>query len=589
MEWQAWITVAAVLLMIGLLALTRIGPDLVTLGVLTLLLTLKVLTPEQALAGFSNEGMITVAVLMVVTAGLRETGAMAMVAERILGRPRAPGRAQARLMLPTAFMSAFIYDAPLVTMLLPVVSDWAKRIRISPSLLMIPLSYAALLGGVCTLIGTSTNVIVSGLLVSQAHRPALRFFDVAWVGLPCALVGLSYLLCACRWLLPDRRWTFSDQDDPRQYTVEMVVEPGSPLVGQTIEQAGLRHLPGLYLVEIDRDGQILAAVAPHERLRTNDRLVFAGIVESVVDLQKMRGLKPANNQVFKLDAPRTHRCLIEAVVSNTCPLVGQTIRQGQFRTVYQAAIIALARNGERVRKKIGDIVLQPGDTLLLEAHPWFAERHRNSRDFFLVSRVENSTPARHDRAWVALLILLGMILVAATHWLGMLNAALLAAILMVFTGCCSGPDARRSLDLRTLVAIAALLGIGQAMETSGAAHALVQALLGLAGSHAWIALAIVYAMTMLFTEVMSHHAAVVLVFPIALATAHTLNVSLMPFAIAIMLAASFAFATPMGCQPNLLVYGPGGYRFADYLRIGAPVNLLTGAVAVLLTPLVWPF
>jgi di/tricarboxylate transporter len=369
----------------------------------------------------------------------------------------------------------------------------------------------------------------------------------------------------------------------------MVVEPSSPLVGQTIEEAGLRHLPGLYLVEIDREEQVLAAVAPQERLRANDQLVFAGILESVVDLQKMRSLKPATDQVFKLDAPRTHRCLIEAVVSNSCPLIGQTIREGKFRTTYQAAIIALTRNGERMRKKIGDIVLQAGDTLLLEAHPWFVERHRNSRDFLLVSRVENSTPARHDRAGVALAILLGMVFLAATRWLSMLNAALLAAVLMVLTRCCSGPDARRSIDLRLLVVIAALLGIGQAMEASGAAHTIVHTLIRLAGRNPWIALAIVYGLTMMFTEVMSHHAAVVLVFPIALATAHTLDVSVMPFAMVIMMAASFAFATPMGSQPNLMVYGPGGYHFADYLRIGGPLNLLTWAVAVLIAPLVWPF
>jgi di/tricarboxylate transporter len=589
MEWQAWTTVSAVGLMIGLMSLTRIGPDLITVGVLTLLLTLGVLTTEQALAGFSNEGMITVAVLSVVAAGLRETGAMGLVAQRVLGRPRTAVRAQARLIFPTALMSAFIYDTPLVAMLLPVVADWAKKLRIAPSQLMIPLSYATLLGGVCTLIGTSTNAIVNGLIVSQAKRPALHFFDVTWVGLPCALAGLAYLLLVCRWLLPDRRSAFGEQEDPRQYTVEMLVEPASPLVGETIEEAGLRHLPGLYLVEIDREGHVLAAVAPHERLRANDRLVFAGIIESVVDLQKMRDLKPATDQVFKLDAPRTHRCLIEAVVSNSCPLVGRTIREGKFRTVYQAAIIALARNGERVRKKIGDIILQAGDTLLLEAHPGFVERQRNSRDFLLVSRVENSTPARHDRAWVALVLLLGMVILAATHWLSMLNAALLAAGLMLLTGCCSGTDARRSIDLRMLVVIAALLGIGRAMEVSGAAHAIVQSVSRLAGSNPWIALATVYGLTMIFAEVLSHHAAVVLVFPIALATSHTLNVSLMPFIMAMMVAASCAFAMPLGCQPNLMVYGPGGYHFADYVRIGVPLNLVIWAVAVLIAPLMWPF
>ena len=223
----------------------------------------------------------------------------------------------------------------------------------------------------------------------------------------------------------------------------------------------MRHLPGLYLAEIERDGQVLPAVASHERLHAQDRLVFVGIVESVVDLQKIRGLQPATNQVFKLDVPRTDRCLIEAVVSNSCPLVGMTIREGRFRAVYNAAVIALARNGERVHRKLGDLVLQAGDTLLLEAHPEFADRHRNSRDFFLVSQVEDSVPARHDRAWVALTILSGMVLMASQDWVGMLNAAMLAAGLMIMTGCCSGAAARRSIDWQVLVVIGASFGLNR--------------------------------------------------------------------------------------------------------------------------------
>jgi di/tricarboxylate transporter len=589
MEWQVWTTVGVVGLVFVLLALTQIGADLIMLAALTVLLTAGVLSPADALAGFANEGMITVAVLFVVAAGLRETGGMGLVAQRVFGRPRSVVRAQVGMMVPVAVLSAFMNNTPLVAMMLPVVDDWAKKIQVSPSKLMMPLSFATILGGLCTLVGTSTNLVLSGLLVAHDPGQRLHMFDVAWVGLPCALAGLAYMAACSRWLLPERRPAISVLDDPKEYTVEMLVEPASALVGKTIEEAGLRHLPGLYLVEIDRHDRVLAAVPPHELLCANDRLVFAGVVDSVVDLQKIRGLKPATTQVFKLDAPRSHRCLIEAVVSNSCPLVGRTIREGRFRTLYNAAVIALARNGERVRKKMGDIVLQAGDTLLLEAHPSFADHHRNSRDFFLVSRVENSTPGRHDRAWTAAAILVGMVVAAGAGWLSMLNAAMVAAGLMILTRCCPGAVARRSIDWQVLTVIAASFGIGRAMQVSGAAEAIAQALIGPAGANPWVALAILYGVTMVFTEVMSNNAAAVLVFPIAMATAATLGVSHMPFILAIMMAASCGFATPIGYQTNLMVYGPGGYRFSDYLRFGGPLNLLVWAVTVLVAPLAWPF
>ncbi|MCI0463976.1 MAG: SLC13 family permease [Gemmataceae bacterium] len=589
MTWQAWTTLAVLAGTFGTLALTRIGADLVMLAALTVLLTAGVLTPQEALTGFSNEAVVTIAALFVVAAGLRETRAISLLAGRVLGRPRSVTVAQLRLMVPVSAASAFMNNTPLVAILLPVVKEWAKRANLAVSKLLIPLSYASILGGLCTLIGTSTNLVVNGLVISQTGRPGLALFDISWLGVPCAVVGIAYVATVGRWLLPDRRPAISDTDDPRQYTAEMVVEPGSLLAGKTIEQAELRHLPGLFLVEIERQGEVLPAVAPTERLQAGDRLVFAGIVDSVIDLQKIRGLRPATDQVYKLDSPRSHRCLIEAVVSDSCPLVGKTIREGRFRTVYNAAVIAVARNGERLRCKIGDVVLQTGDTLLLEAHPWFAEQQRNSRDFFLVSPVEGSTPPRHERAWLALGILAAMVLVGGLGWLSVLNAALLAAGLMVLTGCCSGSDARRSLDWQVLLVIAASLGLGLAVHKSGAAAAIAPAVIGLAGNSPWLALVLVYGVTMLFTEVLSNTASAVLVFPIALATANGLGVSFTPYVMAIMIAASCGFATPIGYQTHLMVYGPGGYHFSDFVRVGVPLNLLLWVVTVAIAPLAWPF
>lgn len=589
MNWEAWLAVTVVALVIGLLALTRYGADLVLVGGVTILLVAGVLTPAQALSGLANEGMVTVAILYVVAAGLRETGAIAWLVQGVLGRPRSLSHAQLRLMTPVVTASAFLNNTPVVAMFLPAVIDWARQNRLSVSKLLIPLSYAAILGGTCTLIGTSTNLVVNGLMTRQAGMPGLAMFDITWVGLPAALIGMAYLIFLGRWLLPDRRPVMSDLDDPRQYTVEMLVETGSPLVGKTIEEAGLRHLPGMYLVEVERDGEVLPAIGPHQRLRARDRLVFAGVVESVVDLQHFRGLVPASDQVFKLAAPRPERCLTEAVVSDSGPLVGKSIREGRFRNLYNAAVIAVARNGERLGGKIGDIVLRPGDTLLLEADPGFADRQRNSRDFFLVSQLPNSRPLREDRALVAISILVGMVVAATLEWLPMLQAALLAAGLMLVTRCINGAAARAAVDWQVLISIAASFGLGSALETTGAAHYIAGSLIQLAQGHPWVTLAVVYLVTMVFTELITNNAAAVLVFPIALSTSQTLGVSFMPFAIAIMMAASAAFSTPIGYQTNLMVYGPGGYRFTDYFKVGIPLNLLLAAVTLLLTPLVWPF
>jgi di/tricarboxylate transporter len=439
------------------------------------------------------------------------------------------------------------------------------------------------------MIGTSTNMLVNGLWINSG-RESFSLFDITWIGLPVAVVGLGYLVIASRKLLPDRRPAMSQFEDARQYTVEMVVEPGSGLVGQTIEQAGLRGLPGMYLMEIDREGQLLPAVSHAERLRANDRLVFVGVVESVIDLQKFRGLKPATNQVFKLNAPRTYRALVEAVVSNSCPLVGKSIREGRFRSVYNAAVIAVSRNGERVGGKIGDIVLRPGDTLLLETRHDFAEQQRNSRDFFLVSNVDGGTPPRHDKAMIALAILVGMVLFAGFELLTMLNAAMLAAGLMVITRCCTAAEARRSVDWQVLLTIGASLGIGKALQTSGAAMYLANSFLGAAGHNRWLVVATVYGVTLLFTELMSNNTAAAIVFPLAMAASKSFgDAAAVPFAMTVMIAASCGFATPLGYQTHMMVYGPGGYRFSDFVRIGLPLDVLCGVVTVALVPLIWPF
>ncbi len=603
--WELWFSLAVVVVMVYGLA-RNFAADMITMGCLALILAVSPFSAgkllpsvDQAVAGFGNSALLTVAVLFVVVAGLVQTGAMAMVTKPIIGQPQTVMTAQTRLLFPVMGLSAFLNNTPCVAMFMPVVDDLCKKSKISPSKLFLPLSYASVFGGCCSQIGTSTNIVIAGLIVKAIGDgrlpkafPQLEMFDITWIGLPAAVIGLAFVIATSKWLLPDRKPAISLSDDPRQYTVEMIVQPGGPMVGQTIEQAGLRHLSGLFLAEIERGEDILPAVGPTERLQENDRLIFVGIVESVVDLQKIRGLQPATNQVFKLNDPRTQRCLLEAVVSDRCPIVGKTIRDGQFRSRYDAAVLAVARSGERINAKIGDIVLRSGDTLLLEAHQSFETRMRNRSDFFLVSSVQNSAPLRHEKAWIAILILLVMVLVNLAEWFDILTAATLAGGLMILTKCCTAREARESMEMDVLISIGASFGIGRALEMSGAAKLLADNLTGAAqafGGGPWAVLAAVYLATMILTELITNNAAAVLVFPIALAAADKLGVNPMPFIMSIMVASSAGYATPTGYQCNLMVMGPGGYRFSDYLRIGIPLDLLYMLVTVALAPLVWPF
>jgi len=602
MSWEAVVALLTIGVVFYALARNLAAADVVLLGGATFLMSMSLFSdlfpaPREFAAAFGNEGLLTVAALFVVSAGLTETGAIAMVAERVMGRPSTVAAAQARIMLPVAGLSAFLNNTPVVAMFMPVVAEWSRKIHISPSKLFIPLSYAAVLGGACTLIGTSTNLLVQGLMI-QAQRtdpamPVIGMWTMTPVGVVSAIVGMGFILLVSPRLLPQRRSAGVRTADPREYTVEMLVEPQSAVAGRSIEAAGLRHLPGMYLAAIDRAGERLVAVGPDEILRDNDQLMFVGVVDSVVELQKVRGLSPATAQVHKLNEPRPSRRLVEAVVSDHCPIVGMSIREGEFRTRYDAVVIAVHRNGERIDRKIGDIVLRAGDTLLLETNRRFLRQQRNSRDFFLVSDVSGFAPRRHDKAWIAMGILLVAVTAIAleqyTH-VSVFNAALLAAAAMGITRCLSAEQARRSIDWQTLVAIGAALGIGKAMETTGLAGVSAGWTVG------WLepfgptaVLAGIYFLTLVFTEILTNNAAAALAFPIAHAASIGMELNFLPFGVAIAIAASAGFATPMGYQTHLMVYGPGGYRFSDYARIGVPLDVIVMTITVAMVPWLFPF
>jgi di/tricarboxylate transporter len=565
--------------------------DILFLIALVILTFLGVLTFEQAFSGFSNSAMLTVAALFVVAAGLRETGVMEYVGDRFLGRVETEGKAlflMAAVLVPSAMV---LNNTPKVAMLVPVLLTWCRKKRISPSRLLMPLSFLSILGGTCSLIGTSTNLVVQGLLIKSDLRP-MSMFEVGRVGLPCALVGVFYLLTIGRKLLPDRKDLIEQlEESRREYLIEMMVQPGCRLVGKTVASAGLRNLPGLFLIDIDREGLSRGPISPDDRIEANDRLVFTGIVGTIVDLEKIPGLVPAADARYEVTPdPQRGRQLCEAVISPSSPLLGESVREIDFRAIYDAAVVAVHRNGSRLPNKIGDIVLHAGDTLLLQVGADFSRVYRNNPDFYLVSDVEDSRPVRHGRARTATIIFAIMITGFVSGRIDIALAAFLAAGAMIATGCISPGDARKSVDWPVLIAIAASFGVGRALETSGVAALFSRWIVELTRPMGPTAtLAAIYFGTMVLNELISNNAAAALAFPFCLESAKLLGVNERPFIMAITLAASYAFASPIGYQTHMMVFGPGGYKFTDFVKVGLPLNLLMWTAAIILIPMIWPF
>jgi di/tricarboxylate transporter len=556
-----------------------------------------VIPPKDAVTGFSNSGVLTVAALFVVAAGLRDTGILDYVGNKALGSARTFRSVFTRLTGLCLPLSAFLNNTPLVAMLMPVVVDWCRRNDTSPSKLLIPLSFLTILGGTCTLIGTSTNLVVNGLMVdSESFDRGIGLFELSKVGIPYAIIGATYLYLVGPRMLPDRQELIEQLGESRrEYLTEMRVEANCPLGGKTVEESSLRGLPGLYLIEIDRNGEVIAPVRPDQRILHGDHLIFTGVVSTMLELEKIPGLIPVADPNFDVSPGSKHgRRLWEAVVSNTSPLVGQTLREADFRATYGAAVMAMHRGGERIREKLGGVEIRAGDTLLLLAARHFRRAFRNDPAFYLISDVSEWRPLRRERAWLASGIFLALIIVMTGGWIDLGIASALAAVAMVASRCISTSDARQSIEWPVLITIASAFGIGTALDKSGAASygasGLVSALSALGPDWGpYIALAAVYLFVSLLTETITNNAAAALMFSFCLATADQFNCDPRPFVMALTLAASASFISPIGYQTNLMVYGPGGYKFTDFVRIGTPLNILLWLTATILIPFFWPF
>jgi di/tricarboxylate transporter len=604
MTFEMWITIGVLVLLVSFLLSTRVNTDVAVIGSLVLLLLFGVLDTSTAFAGFISPGPLMIGGLFVVAAGLRETGAVDRVAKLLLGSPKSLRMAQFRMMVPVSVLSGFMNTTAIVAMYLPIVSDWSKRIGSSPSKLYMPLSFSAILGGQLSQIGTASNLVILGLFITWSTSPEsdwfrqlggaplssqAEFWGVAATGVPAMIIGITFILFASRWLLPERINVKVDSEDSRKYEVAMMIDHGSPLIGKSIEEAGLRALPGLYLFGIHRDSSDLHAVGPDQILQENDRLLFTGILDSVVDLTRIRGLVPADGDS---GLPRSNSLLVEAVVSDEAPFIGMTVKECDFRNTYRAAIIGAFRSGERLTGKIGDLKLRPGDTLLLDTSHGFSQSNQDNKDFYLVSDVQGARSVRHERSTVSIILLLGMITLLVTGWTDKVVAVWLCAILMVGTRCIPGNLARSSINWQVFLTIGGAIGLGAAVSSSGLSALIAeyfQTTVGAFGNSPHIALLLAIMMTAILAQFVTNYGAATIMFSIVMPVAELLELSPYPFVFGLMAGAGCNFLTPIAYQTNLMVYGPGGYRFTDFIRLGLPLLVIVISCALLIIPLFFPF
>lgn len=569
------------------LAFNLVTAEIAFLSTLIVLIFLGLAEPGALLSGFSNPALYTIAALYVVVGGLKDAGATQFLRRIALGQQQKESGIYYRILPVTTVLSAVMNNTPVVAMFTGLLQSISKRFKLHLSSILLPLSYASILGGLCTLIGTSTNLVVDGQLRSLGLE-GFNLLDMAYVGVPVALVGLIYLIFIAPRLLPVRQSSTEQFDNVREYLVEMVIEPGSELVRKSIQEVGLRNLPGLFLVEIEREGQILSAVRPRTVLEAGDRLVFAGSPDSVLELRNFQGLVLADDQRFKLEGNRSDRRLFEAVISPSNPMVGKTIKEARFRHRYSAVVLSVSRHGHRLKAKLGGVVIQAGDTLLVEAQKGFLMRFRNSKDFLLVSKLADSDKTDESKARLALAIFAGMIAMPISGLLPIFESSILAASAMVLTKCIGFEDASKAIDYSVLVIIACAFSIGVAVQEVGLAQLIAATVIEYSLTPLF-ALVAVYITCMVLTEVMTNNAAALVMLPIAISIAEGLQVNYEPFAIAIMIAASASFITPTGYQTNLMVMGPGGYHFSDYFKVGFPLSIIVAITALSLIPIVWGF
>lgn len=578
----AWI---AVLTMVGIFAVlicTKLPADFVFLGALAVLLLTGTLDMKEAFSGFSSSSVITVGFMFVLVAGLTETGVLHWITRKCLGTPKSYTGALLRLMAPVSAASAFLSNTTVVSMFLQIVMIWSKKLSIKPSKLLIPLSYASVLGGLCTIIGTPPNLIISGLYAKETGMQ-FGFFEVAKLGLICLAVGYLMILLMKR-LLPERNQSSEQFSQSKEFTTELLVPSNCPAVGKTLEEARLGQVEGGHIIEIMRfDKEIISPVPDDEFIIGGDRLIYTGIPDRLMALKASHGLVTAAEHVYSVSEVSKDRTQVQAVIPEYSSLIGRTFMGRNFEKLYNVVLVAVSREGKRIENSPRETVIMPGDMLLLECSPEFLEQADTlEKDLVLFNQREKDIPVSH-KTLVASGIMLAVILLTTFNILPLVTAALLGLLAMLATRCCTPAKARASVSGSTLIVFAASLGLGSAIQSTGLATTIAGGIQDICGTNPYIALIVICSATCILSEFISNTAAAAIFFPIALQAAHALGVSPTPFMLSLMISTA-SFATPIGSPTHLLVYGPGGYKFTDFMEFRRAKRRQTAAKIGVIIP-----
>lgn len=585
LTYDGIIVILVILFIVISLYTDLIGPAYTFIAGMIFLGLFGILTPSEILSGFANEQILIILMLLMIGEMIRNTGVLEGFFDRFLGKAKTYRGFLARMVGIVAMFSAFLNNTPLVAILMPYVNTWSHRNKISPSKLLIPLSFAAILGGCATLIGTSTNLIVNGLVQAQTVIPSFKTFDIfdfIWAGVPMIIIGSIFLILFSYRLLPDKKDVMNDfVENNRSYLVHTRIRSDSTLPGKTIHEAGLRNLQGLFLAEIIRDKNIIRPVNPDIRLRNDDLLVFAGETNMIAELVKSKsGLELLELGMF---SRKEHTEAIEVVISHNSALMGNTVKEAMFRSKFDAAVVALHRNGERITGKLGDIKLRPGDVLLLVAGNDFNKLSRNTQDFYLISRVKDY---KNVKAYEPLLLIGGLvvaILLSATKLVSLFLSLAVLITIALLSKLINPKELPKTIDFNLAIIIAMSLALGQAMIKSGVANHIGYFLVDILMPIGKLTILFgIYIISALLSAYITNKAAVAILFPIVLTISLKMDVDPLPLVLVMTYAAAASFLTPIGYQTNLMVYGPGGYNFKDFLKIGLPLTLLYMVVSVLI-------
>ncbi|WP_342664969.1 MULTISPECIES: SLC13 family permease [Jeotgalicoccus] len=585
-----FVAIIIVLMLLGLLFEVMRADFLIFLTLVVFLLS-GVISNTEALNGFANEGMLTILLLFIVAGAIQKHGIIELVVYRLLGKGKNIKASMLKVLLPLGLSSGFLNNTPIVVALTPILKNWAIDNNYSPSKFLMPLSYMTILGGTITMIGTSTNLVVHGLLLS-AGLEGFSFFTLSVVGIPITIVGLIFLLTIGYRLLPEHLGAKQQiSQETKEFLAEAVIEDEFELAGNTVTELGKEVFDGIYIIEILRNNKRVFPINGLTVVEEGDHIIFSGSLNTIAKIQKEKGVTVKTGTELTLeDLKNDDNVLVETVVSHNSSLLNRTIKQVNFKNRYNAGVIAIHRNNQRIKSRVGDIVLKTGDTLLLIADQTFIDRNKHSSDFYVITPVQPPEKLKQDmtKGWIGLVALLLMILVVTMGWLSMLEAMLVLVVLLVGFRFINPTEITSFIQFDVILLIASAFGVGAAMTESGLAQYVASGLTYLATPFGVLGVIfIIYFVTNTFTEVITNSAASVLMFPIALEMANAINVDYMGLVVTIAIAASASFMTPIGYQTNLIVYGPGGYKFSDYLKVGTPLSLIVMVVACFIIYFVW--